>query len=95
MERPILATPTPGFRGYVQPLHVQHPSSSPLGCNEKLSCSTKIGAVKLSDRPRGGLHTWLVRTQEAMPVDRNHSRFLGCENTTKTVFLTLYCLLRG
>ncbi len=28
-ERPILATPTPGFRGYVQPLHVQHPSSSP------------------------------------------------------------------
>ncbi len=37
------------------------PSSSPLGGNEKLSCSTKIGAVKLSDRPRGGLHTWLVR----------------------------------
>ena len=60
-ERPILATPTPGFRGYVQPLHVQHPSSSPLGGNEKLSCSTKIGAVKLSDRSRGGLHTWLVR----------------------------------
>jgi len=56
-ERPILATPTPGFRGYVQPLHVQHPSSSPLGGNEKLSCSTKIGAVKLSDRPRGGLCT--------------------------------------
>ncbi len=37
------------------------PSSIPLGGNEKLSCSTNIGAVKLSDRPRGGLHTWLVR----------------------------------
>ncbi len=37
------------------------PSSIPFGGNEKLSCSTKIGAVKLSDRPRGGLHTWLVR----------------------------------
>ena len=62
-ERPILATPTPGFRGYVQPLHVQHPSSSlsPLGGNQKLSCSTKIGAVKLSDIHRGSLLTWLVR----------------------------------
>ena len=26
-----------------------------------MSCSTKIGAVKLSDIHRGGLHTWLVR----------------------------------
>ena len=45
------ATTTPGFRGYhdVQPLHVQHPSSSPLGSNEKLSCGTKIGTVRLSD----------------------------------------------
>jgi hypothetical protein len=39
------------------------PSSIPLGGNEKLSCRTKIGAVKLCDRPRGGLHTWLVRRQ--------------------------------
>jgi hypothetical protein len=35
------------------------PSSIPLGGNENLPCSTKIGGVKLSDRPRGGLHTWL------------------------------------
>ena len=95
-ERPILATPTPGFRGYVQPLHVQHPSSSPLGGNEKLSFSTKSGAVKLSDRPRGGLHTWLVRRLCLWTATtRYHSCFLGCENTTKTVFLTLSCLLRG
>jgi hypothetical protein len=39
------------------------PSSSPLGSNEKLSCCTKIGTVMLSDRPTGGLHSWLVRRQ--------------------------------
>jgi hypothetical protein len=41
------------------------PSSSPLGSNEKLSCCqcTKIGTVRLADRPRGGLHSWLVRRQ--------------------------------
>ncbi len=87
------ATTTPGFRGYVQPLHVQHPSSSPLGSNEKLSCGSNIGTVRLSDRPKGGLHS--IAGPEAMPMDSNHKPFLGCENNTKTVFLTLSCLLRG
>jgi hypothetical protein len=63
VERPMQATTTPGFRGYVQPLHVQHPSSSPLGSSEKLSCCSNIGTVRLSDRPISGLHSWLVQRQ--------------------------------
>jgi hypothetical protein len=36
-----------------------------LQSNEKLSsgCGSNIGTVRLSDRPRGGLHSWLVRMQ--------------------------------
>ncbi len=34
-ERPILATPTPGFRGFVQPLHMQHPLLQPRGWQRK------------------------------------------------------------
>ncbi len=36
---------------------------------------THIGAVRLSDSSKGGLHSWVVKQPLAMHVDSNHSHF--------------------
>ncbi len=60
MERPMVVTATPVFRGGCHFMCNTH-SSSPLYGKGKLPSCTHISPVRPSDSPRGGLHSWLVK----------------------------------